>query len=125
MTALMTDSGLTPVQIGPREVTLSASAAKRIRTMNTQAGTDPRRPLLPLGRRAGVDHRRAQAPGRVVIGGEEALVLAVEVLVEVRLRDRRAPADHRHRGLLVADLVEGEDQRRDQPLALVARDELG
>jgi iron-sulfur cluster insertion protein len=40
MTALMTDSGLTPVQIGPREVTLSASAAKRIRTLNAQAGTD-------------------------------------------------------------------------------------
>ena len=40
MTALMTDSGLTPVQIGPREVTLSASAAKRIKVLNTQAGTD-------------------------------------------------------------------------------------
>jgi iron-sulfur cluster insertion protein len=36
----MTDSGLTPIQIGPRAVTLSASAAKRIKAMNTQAGTD-------------------------------------------------------------------------------------
>lgn len=40
MTALMTDSGLTPVQLGPREVTLSASAAKRIKALNAQAGTD-------------------------------------------------------------------------------------
>ena len=40
MTALMTDSGLTPVQLVPREVTLSASAAKRIKVLNAQAGTD-------------------------------------------------------------------------------------
>ena len=40
MTALMTDSGLTPVQLAPREVTLSASAAKRIKVLNAQAGTD-------------------------------------------------------------------------------------
>jgi iron-sulfur cluster insertion protein len=40
MTALMTDSGLTPIQIAPREVTLSASAARRINTLNAQAGTN-------------------------------------------------------------------------------------
>ena len=40
MTALMTDSGLTPVQLVPRQVTLSASAAKRIKVLNAQAGTD-------------------------------------------------------------------------------------
>jgi iron-sulfur cluster insertion protein len=40
MTALVTDSGLTPIQIGPRAVTLSASAAKRIKALNSQAGTD-------------------------------------------------------------------------------------
>ena len=40
MTALMTDSSLTPIQIAPREVTLSASAAKRIKALNAQAGTD-------------------------------------------------------------------------------------
>ncbi len=40
MTALMTDSGLTPVQLAPRQVTLSASAAKRIKVLNAQAGTD-------------------------------------------------------------------------------------
>jgi iron-sulfur cluster insertion protein len=40
MTALATDSGLTPVQLGPRQVTLTASAAKRIKALNTQAGTN-------------------------------------------------------------------------------------
>lgn len=40
MTALATDSGLTPVHLGPRLVTLSASAAKRIKALNDQAGTN-------------------------------------------------------------------------------------
>jgi iron-sulfur cluster insertion protein len=40
MTTLSTESTLVPVPPQPRQLILSASAAKRIRTLNTQAGTD-------------------------------------------------------------------------------------
>ena len=40
MTALTTDSPLIPAPMPPRQVTLSASAAKRIKALNAQAGTD-------------------------------------------------------------------------------------
>ncbi len=40
MTALPTDMTLIPASMPQREVTLSASAAKRIKTLNAQAGTD-------------------------------------------------------------------------------------
>jgi iron-sulfur cluster insertion protein len=40
MTALSTDSTLIPAPMPPRQITLSASAAKRIKVLNAQAGTD-------------------------------------------------------------------------------------
>jgi iron-sulfur cluster insertion protein len=40
MTALATDSTLIPAPMPPRQITLTASAAKRIKVLNAQAGTD-------------------------------------------------------------------------------------
>jgi iron-sulfur cluster insertion protein len=40
MTALTTDSSLIPAPMPPRQITLTASAAKRIKALNAQAGTD-------------------------------------------------------------------------------------
>jgi iron-sulfur cluster insertion protein len=40
MTALSTDSPLIPAPMPPRQITLTASAAKRIKVLNAQAGTD-------------------------------------------------------------------------------------
>jgi iron-sulfur cluster insertion protein len=40
MTALATDSNLIPAPMPPRQITLTASAAKRIKALNAQAGTD-------------------------------------------------------------------------------------
>jgi iron-sulfur cluster insertion protein len=40
MTALSTDSPLIPAPMPPRQITLTASAAKRIKALNAQAGTD-------------------------------------------------------------------------------------
>jgi iron-sulfur cluster insertion protein len=40
MTALATDSNLIPAPMPPRQITLTASAAKRIKVLNAQAGTD-------------------------------------------------------------------------------------
>jgi iron-sulfur cluster insertion protein len=40
MTALATDSTLIPAPMPPRQITLTASAAKRIKALNAQAGTD-------------------------------------------------------------------------------------
>ena len=40
MTALSTDSTLIPAPMPPRQITLTASAAKRIKVLNAQAGTD-------------------------------------------------------------------------------------
>ena len=40
MTALTTDSTLIPAPMPPRQIVLTASAAKRIKVLNAQAGTD-------------------------------------------------------------------------------------
>jgi iron-sulfur cluster insertion protein len=40
MTALSIDSTLIPAPMPPRQITLTASAAKRIKALNAQAGTD-------------------------------------------------------------------------------------
>jgi iron-sulfur cluster insertion protein len=40
MTALATDSTLIPAPMPPRQIVLTASAAKRIKALNAQAGTD-------------------------------------------------------------------------------------
>jgi iron-sulfur cluster insertion protein len=40
MTALTTDSTFIPAPMPPRQITLTASAAKRIKVLNAQAGTD-------------------------------------------------------------------------------------
>ena len=40
MTALSTDSTLSPAPMPPRQIVLTASAAKQIKVLNAQAGTD-------------------------------------------------------------------------------------
>ena len=80
----------------------------------------------PLGSRprAGREDPLADPLDRLVVGGEEAVVLALEVLVEVTLGDAGAFADHRNRGPVVATLLQALGKRDMQSFALVLRDEL-
>ena len=61
---------------------------------------------------------------RLVEGGEEALLLAGELLVEGREGDARRLGDQLDRGLLVAALGDQLRGRQQHPLALVLGDEV-
>ena len=100
------------------------------------ASTNSRRPASGLSRRAprGRAACHAQLPPSPVlrlrwllreaacrggaIGGEQAIFLALELLVEGRARDARARTHLGDAGVLVADLGGEVDHRLDQPLAL-------
>ena len=58
-----------------------------------ERGTAPRSPTRPVS--AGREHVGAEPLDGVVVGGEEAGILALEVRVEVALGDPGAPADRR------------------------------
>ena len=80
------------------------------------------RPLLLLVE--GVPHPPAQLGHDHVVGRDEALVLAVEVLVEGAPGDRRVAGDVGDRRPRVSVFRYRLGQARDQPLALVVGDEL-
>ena len=84
----------------------------------------PSRPILRLDLVAGGSHALPHLLDRQVVGGDEALVLALEVLVEITLRDGRPLTDHRHRRFLVPDLVQRLGQTGNQAFALIACDKL-
>ena len=85
-------------------------------------GPDRLRPVL-LGLE-GVADALAQLLHDRVVGGDEALVLAAEVLVEGAPRDRRVAGDVGDRRAGVAVFGDRLGEAGDQPLALVVDDEL-
>ena len=87
-----------------------------------QRGAHLLRPLLEGA--GGDDHCVANVLGHHLVGGEEALFLAGEVLVEGAAGDRGRSGDVGDRGVVVALLGDGVDEGGDDPLALVAGDEL-
>ena len=94
------DRGLVAVvdpAAGAQALDQDDAGQRRLGGERRQQGGDRRRgPAAPRGlavRRAGAEHLAADPLDRRLVGGEEALVLTLEVLVEVTLGDRRALAD--------------------------------
>ena len=109
---------------GPRlsESTTTSEAAGRFLGDDLgEAGHRRRQSLAQAGLRAiGDSDPRGDLVDDRVEGGEEAVLLALEVLVEGRLRDAGEPDQLAHRGLGVAVSRDRRDHRPFEPPALVA-----
>ena len=86
-----------------------------------EAGAHPVGPGLPRPRRR--QHRVEDVGLDHLVGGDEAVLLALEVLVEGAAGDLRRGGDTGDRGRVVAVLGDRLDHAVEQPLALVLGDE--